>query len=134
MRLSLLPREPWFFDAIQRLTRQVHHGGELLVALLSSHPLRAELVDEIHHVEIDCDAIAQEINHKLATTLVTPIDREDIFDLVIALNKVMDAIHDAAEFVPVHRIEHVREDAVALAQIIVRQTEQLVLAAGIFRR
>ena len=129
MRFHYLPREPWFYDAIERLTREVRRGAQILVELLSTHPVRAALVDDIHDVEIACDRIALEINRRLSATFVTPLDREDIFGLTVALTKLMDAIHDASEFVPLHRIEHIRDGAAELARIILQQTEQLVLAA-----
>jgi uncharacterized protein len=130
MRIQFLPREPWFFEALLRLTAEVRRGAQILVDLLSTHPVQAALVDDIRDIEIACDRIALEINRRLSATFVTPIDREDIFGLSVALVKVMDAIHDASEFVPLHRIEHIRDGAADLARIILQQTEQLLLAAG----
>lgn len=129
MTFHLIPREPWFFEAFQRLTTELRRGAGLLVELLSEHSVRAELVDQISEVELACDAITREILSRLNATFVTPIDREDMHALATAIDNVMDAIDDASQRVPLHQIGHIRPGAAALASVIVEQTDRLVIAA-----
>ena len=48
--------------------------------------------DEIKEVEHQCDNLTHQIIQRLNRTFVTPLDREDIFELARSLDDVMDAI------------------------------------------
>jgi uncharacterized protein len=96
---------------------------------LDLHSARIELVDQISEAERVCGGVTHEMLARVNSTFVTPIDREDVHALTTALDNVMDAIDDASQRVPLYRIEHIRAGASELAEIILRQAEQLVIAA-----
>lgn len=129
MRWNLLPREPYFFEAFVSLTREVHRGAEILVDLFATHPTNLDLVPVIHAAEHSCDTISHAIIQRLNQTFVTPIDREDIYALVKALDGVMDAIDDVSARIAMHRVVKTRTNAPELAGVILLQAAQLVLAA-----
>lgn len=129
MRWNLLPRDPYFFEAFVSMTREVHRGAALLVDLFGTNPPNVELVPTIHAIEHSCDEITRDIILYLNKTFVTPIDREDVHALAKAMDDVIDAIDDASERVPLHRLTNVRPGAAELARVVAAQTAQLVLAS-----
>ena len=68
------------------------------------------------------------IIQRLYRTFVTPLDREDIFELARSLDDVVDAIDATAALVRLYQIELVPPDARILARIIMRSADQIVTA------
>lgn len=128
MGWNFLPREPYFFEAFVAMTRELQRGAQLQLELLGTRPPNITLVAAIHDVEHTCDQITHDIIHRLNKTFVTPIDRDDVYALAKALDDVIDAMDDAAELVPLHRVTIVRAGALDLARVIAAQTEELVVA------
>ena len=85
-----------------------------------------ERATEINEIEHRCDSITQQILKRLHRTFVTPLDREDIHALALALDDVVDAIDDAALLLRLYHIEEVRRGTRELARIITAQAEQVV--------
>src|SRR5438132_703440 len=69
--------------------------------------------------------VTHEIVKKLNTTLITPIDREDIHDLATRLDDVLDYIEAAAERLVVYRIKEPTSACRAMADVIVKTTEAM---------
>ena len=82
--------------------------------------------EEIKEVEHKCDFLTHEIIRRLHRTFVTPLDREDIYELAKTLDDVMDAIDASASMINLYRIQNVRPRARELARTIVESTDQIV--------
>ena len=114
----LIPREEKFYSDFQALADELERGAALLEAMLvPEHPIW-DKADEIKEVEHKCDVLTHEIIQRLNRTFVTPLDREDIFQLARSLDDVMDAIDASATLVRLYRLEKVRDGARELAKII----------------
>ncbi|MDP4159625.1 MAG: DUF47 family protein [Bacillota bacterium] len=64
------------FNMLERFTRQDHVSAEDAV--------------QMHRFEHDADSVTKEILERLNSTFITPIDREDIYQLAQALDIVME--------------------------------------------
>ena len=60
---------------------------------------------------------------------MTPLDREDIHTLVLYMDNVMDMMDAAGGCVRLYRVQSLRYGARELADILVRSTDQILLAA-----
>ncbi len=121
----LIPREEKFFADFAALGSELRKGATLLEEMLApDHPLW-ERADAIKEVEHRCDALASDVLQRLYRTFVTPIDREDIYELNSALDDVIDDIDASATVVRLYRIERVRPAARELAQLISACVEQV---------
>src|SRR5262249_677780 len=85
----------------------------------------AEKAAAIKDVEHRCDQIVHDALQRLHRTFVTPIDREDIYALLRALDDVIDDIDASADMVRLYRIEQVRPAARELARLITSCTRQV---------
>ena len=73
---------------------------------------------EILICEQEGDRITHDIIHRLNSTSVTPIDREDIYALASALDDVVDYTEEAADFMGLYHIEAPMEQAQQLAGVL----------------
>jgi uncharacterized protein len=130
MKFRLIPREEKFFTDFQALADELKHGARLLEEMLAPERPAWEKADEIKEVEHKCDQLTHEIIQRLNRTFVTPLDREDIFNLARSLDDVMDAIDAAGSLVRLYRLDSVRVGARELARIVTASTDQVRLAVG----
>jgi uncharacterized protein Yka (UPF0111/DUF47 family) len=72
------------------VTRQQGRAQTLL------QPARRHIV-EVDNAERAADKITHEVNRLLHKTFITPIDREQIHQLINAMDDILDLIQDAAE-------------------------------------
>jgi uncharacterized protein len=124
----LIPREERFYDDFVAMAEQIRRGATLLETMLAPERPIWDKADEIKEVEHRCDNLTHQIIQRLHRTFVTPLDREDIFELARSLDDVMDAIDATAALVRLYQIEQVRPDARVLAGIIKSSVDQLVVA------
>jgi uncharacterized protein len=130
MNFRLIPREEKFFSDFQALADELKRGARLLEDMLAPERPAWEKADEIKEAEHKCDQLTHEIIQRLNRTFVTPLDREDIFNLARSLDDVMDAIDAAGALVRLYRLESVRVGARELARIVTASTDQVRLAVG----
>jgi predicted phosphate transport protein (TIGR00153 family) len=124
MGLRLIPREEKFFDLFKAQAANVVEGAKLLKDLLENYNDVDQKRMKVEKAESTGDEIAHRIIEKLNTTFITPMDREDIHALTSALDDILDFINAAAQRLHLYRVESITEDAVALANIILRAAEE----------
>ena len=128
MNFRLIPREEKFFADFQALADELKRGARLLEEMLAPEHPAWDKADEIKEAEHKCDQLTHEIIQRLNRTFVTPLDREDIFNLARSLDDVMDAIDAAATVVRLYHIDSVRPGARELARLVSNSVEQVVRA------
>src|SRR5918911_2875837 len=106
-RLSQLfaPREREFFDLFEEAGGNIQRAAGLLEEMLEDYPDRSELAREILICEQEGDRITHDIIRRLNETFVTPIDREDIYELASALDDVVDFTEEVADYLGLYKIE-----------------------------
>ena len=124
----LIPREEGVFEDFVALAREILTAARLLEEMVATDRPVLERATEIHEIEHRCDLLTQQLLKRLHRTFVTPLDREDIHALAMALDDVVDAVDDAALLLRLYHIEEVRRGTRELARIITIQTEQVVEA------
>lgn len=118
MKFSLVPTDRRFFDLLVRGAHMLVTGGEALQDLFENYEnaeLKAERIRELEH---EADFITHEVMAQLHKTFITPIDREDIADLIQRMDDVMDFIEDASTVMRLYRIRQVRPRAIEIARLM----------------
>ena len=110
-RLSLVPKDREFFNLFDEAGTNILHAAQLLNRLMRQWPDAGGLGREILICEQEGDRITHDIIHRLNSTSVTPIDREDIFALGSALDDIVDFTEEAADFMGLYNIEAPMEQA-----------------------
>jgi predicted phosphate transport protein (TIGR00153 family) len=122
------PKDREFFDLFEEAAANIVRGAEMLDQMLADYPDHAEIVRDIVICEQEGDRITHNVHQKLNSTFVTPIDREDILELVSDLDDIIDLIDEVADYFGIYKIEAPMEQAQALAQVLLRATRQIAEA------
>ncbi|HTE66068.1 MAG TPA: DUF47 family protein [Candidatus Binatia bacterium] len=133
MRLPLIPRDEKFYDLFVEDASNVLAAARLLEQFFRNYDERERLASQLLDAEHAGDQMSHEIGHKLERTFVTPFDREDIHALISRLDDIIDFIEEVADTCILYNIEAPTPVAIAQAEIIVRQCEQLAEGLGQLR-
>jgi predicted phosphate transport protein (TIGR00153 family) len=127
--MRLLPRDEKFFDLFTVVASLSVEAAKLQLELLKADPLhRSPLVDAIKRLEHQADQITHEVVTRLDRVFVTPLDREDIHQLASRLDDVMDLIDGTARRVQMYHAGEAPTGSLLMADVVVRATEQLLVA------
>ena len=120
MRLSnvIAPKDRQFFDLFEEAGGNIVRAAGLLEEMLLEYPERSDLAREILICEQDGDRITHDIIQRLNQTFVTPIDREDIYELASALDDVVDYTEEVADYLGLYKIEAPMTQAQDLARVL----------------
>ena len=126
-RLSqvLVSRDRQFFDLFEEAAGNIQRAADLLDQMLRHFPERADLARDIVICEQEGDRIAHDIHHRLNSTFVTPIDREDILELTSDMDDIIDLIDEVADYLGLYKIEAPMEQSQRLAHVLLQATRQI---------
>jgi uncharacterized protein len=129
-RLSqvFVPKDREFFDLFEEAAGNIVRGAEMLEEMIRGFPETKPLGRDILVCEQEGDRITHDIVHRLNQTFVTPIDREDILELVSALDDVIDLTEEVADFLVLYKVEAPMDPAERLATILKDATRQIAQA------
>ena len=131
---KLLPREGNFFEMFDQHANRIveaAHAFSMMVANYSDVEKR-----NLHHREVDeaeraADRITHEVSRVLHKTFITPIDRDQIHQLINTMDDVADLIQDSAETMVLYDVHHMTDDIVRLTDLSVKCCERLKSAVGL---
>lgn len=116
-----MPQEGKFFELFNAHVDQVVLGSEALVSLLAvindSDEAAAKQCDLIDVIENRADGITHETMRQLHKSFITPLDREEIHQLITSLDDILDLIQDVAHTVTLYDVRHVTVEAVNLGNL-----------------
>jgi len=84
-----------------------------------------ELREKMHAIEHDGDVARHEMIKALAKEFITPIEREDIMAMGEKIDTVTDKIEDVLQKMYMYNVKTVREDALVIADTIIKSIEVL---------
>ena len=92
-----------------------------------------ENMQKMHAIEHDGDVARHTMTKMLAKEFITPIEREDIMAMSETIDTVTDKIEDVLQKMYMYNVQTAREDALVIADIIIKSTETLKEALEEFR-
>lgn len=133
MRLRFFPKEEKFFDDFSRQGRLIEEAAKLLLATFNDYANLQSYVQKMEALEHQGDEIIHEISNRLNTIFVTPIDREDIYELSTALDDVLDYLWAAITRLVLFNVKKPVEPAEKLSAVLLHCSETLNKALQNFR-
>ncbi len=85
-------------------------------------------VEEIHEIEHSADDKRHELIRHLAKEFITPIEREDIMELIQKLDNVVDGIEDVVKYMYMFNITEVNGYSLEFSNLIVKCTASMKMA------
>ena len=124
----LAPNEREYFDLFERAGTNIVRAAELLKEMLEEYPERRHLAHEILLCEHEGDQITHDVISRLNHTFVTPIDREDIYELVSVLDDIVDFTEEVADYLGLYKIDAPMEQAQRLAAVLAQAAREVAVA------
>lgn len=124
MKLKVSQRGTAFFELFVASAENLSASAELLKDLVDDYrdvEIKARRIQEREH---EGDQVTHDIIRRLNTTFITPLDREDIYQLATDLDDVMDAIEEASDLFVLHAIETPLPQMRAQADVLLRAARQ----------
>lgn len=119
---NLIPKENAFFDLFEKAAQNAHLCTLELQEFLERYDDlegRMRRIKELEHIG---DELTHETIERLNKTFITPIDREDIHDLVCRLDDILDRIDTAVDRICLFKLAQPMEESKQLARCLVRST------------
>ena len=120
MRLSLVPKEQDYFRLFSDLAANLDEAAQLLVKFMEDYGQAKAIGAAILEHEHVGDKILHDIVKRLNRSFITPIDREDIYDLVATMDEVLDNIEQATDAMVLYRVEAPTDYARRQAEVIAK--------------
>jgi predicted phosphate transport protein (TIGR00153 family) len=130
MKFSFLPGEVRFYDYFERATSNLMDAAKLQQELLELSADVEQKTAQITETEHRGDFIIHEVMDLLPRTLLTPIDNEEIQNLVTAIDDALDSIEETASNILIYDVQEIREPARKFARLISEATRELHAAMG----
>jgi predicted phosphate transport protein (TIGR00153 family) len=130
---GLLPKEDAFFELFERASANVHLCAGALVELVERWDDVENRVRKIKDLEHNGDQITHDTIEKLNTSFITPIDRQDIHELICRLDDIADMVDTTAHRMIVYRVKAPTEDCKKLASCLRHATGVIVEAIPLLR-
>ena len=123
--VRLVPKDTKFFDMFAEMASNLGDGARLLQQTLSDFQNVDTRVRQLKDIEHRGDEMTHNVLTKLNQTFITPFDREDIYRLASSLDDVLDFVYAAGVRLIMYKIGSAPPPATLLAEIIVKQSDQL---------
>ncbi|MFM2206973.1 MAG: hypothetical protein RL213_948 [Bacteroidota bacterium] len=131
----LVPKDRKFIPLLEQASANLVEVSKVLYEMLttSDRNKRTELIRRIENLEHKGDEITHTIFNELASTFITPFDREDIQYLAAGLDDILDYIHGSAKRMELYKVDPVHPAMVKLAELIMQCATELNQAVGSLR-
>jgi hypothetical protein len=121
VKLSLVPKDHDYFRLFSEQAANLDAAAQLLVKFMNDDDRRSIAAAILEHEHVG-DKIVHDIVRRLNKSFITPIDREDIYDLVATSDEVLDSIEEAVGLVIIYRVDEITSFARRQAEIIAKAT------------
>ncbi len=128
-------QDRYYYDGFVKLMELALEEAQLLLKELHSfESSRIEILkNRLGVLEHDGDTLQQEVLKRLGTAFITPLEREDIMELVYVLGAVGDGIEEVVLRMYMYDINKLRPQTLKFGEIIVNQCQQSLIALREFQ-
>jgi len=127
----LLPKEGKFFDLFNEHAEFCVKGAKEMVALMTNFDDLEIRVHAIEGIEKQADQVTHATLDALHKTFITPLDRDDIHQLITRMDDILDLMEDAAQTISLYDIKAITPEAKRLAELCLACTEKVKAAVGL---
>lgn len=124
-----MPREGQFFAHFNAHADEIVTGAKALVALMRAvgkDPVLTEKATaDIDGAETRADTVTHDVMALMHSTFITPLDRDEIHQLISRMDDVLDTVQDVAETISLYDIVEVTDEARKLADLSLTCAERV---------
>lgn len=127
----LMPKEGKFFDLFVEHADLCVKGAKEMVALMVNFDDLEMRVHAIEGIEKQADKVTHSTLELLHKTFITPLDRDDIHQLITRMDDILDLLEDAAQTMSLYDIKAITPEARRLAELCLTCTEKVRTAVAL---
>ena len=114
-----------FYDLFSSVMDDTCKAADLLEDLLANYVDIDDKILAIEKLEHSCDKTIHDIIEQLNRSFITPLDREDLFQIAREIDKIIDQIEETAQSLRLFRIKKVKPQAVEMTKLASQSTKVL---------
>lgn len=123
--MRLIPKEEGFFDLFEELVNKIEEGGDLFLDLVEHYEYSDQKIAKLKELEHEADVITRNTYEKMYKTFLTPIDREDIYDLVNKMDSILDMVEASATRMSLYKVKVFASEIIDQARILNKAIKKL---------
>ncbi len=123
-----MPTEGKFFDLFNQHADLCVKGAKETVELMTNFNDLDMRVHAIESIEKQADKVTHETLESLHKTFITPLDRDDIHQLITRMDDILDLMEDVAQTISLYDIKAITPEAKRLAELCLSCTEKVKAA------
>jgi uncharacterized protein len=127
----LMPHEGRFFDLFNEHAELIVQGSRALAALMSHGDDIQNRAYQIESIEKQADKATHAVIELLHKTFITPLDRDEIHQLITRMDDILDLMEDASQSIFLYDVTTIPPEASKLAEVCVLCSEQVKIAVGL---
>ena len=126
-----MPKEGKFFELFNQHAELCVKGAKEMVALMTNFDDLENRVHAIEIIEKQADKVTHATLELLHKTFITPLDRDDIHQLITRMDDIIDLMEDAAQTISLYDIKAITQEAKRLAELCLACTENVQAAVAL---
>lgn len=124
--MVIFPKDDTFFNLFVNSANKAYEGAVLLKEIVENPTDNLEVkVKKMKEIEEQGDENTHRILSQLNKSFITPLDREDIYQIAKELDEILDLIEDTAHGIWMFDIKKIKKEAIAIADIIITCTKEI---------
>lgn len=131
--MRFIPREEKFFDLFEELAAKIDEGAKFFLEMAGNYEYSGANIARLKQIEHEADIITHTTYEKMHKTFLTPLDREDIYDLVNKMDSVIDMIEAAAMRMNLYKVQKPSSSVIELAEILVKAVTKIKIIVHAMR-
>jgi predicted phosphate transport protein (TIGR00153 family) len=116
--MRLIPKEEKFYDLFEELINKIEEGGKLFLDMVEKYEYPLPKITKLKELEHEADVITHRTYEKMHKSFLTPLDREDIYDLVNKMDSILDMIEASAARMNLYKVKKPTKVIIDQAKIL----------------
>ena len=129
----LMPREGNFFELFNQHAERIVEGSRELAVMITDFTEIEKHAQYIDAAERAADKVTHETITLLHKTFITPFDRDQIHQLITAMDDILDLMQDVAESIVLYDIRRITPESKQLAEICQMCCERVRAAVSLLQ-
>ena len=114
-----------YYNQLVQLGEIACRAATMLIEMLTDYEDLMVAITRIHKVEKEADEVVHGFISALSKAFITPIDREDLMELVRSLDDVVDGIDSVAFDFYIHNITKIDPDVIEFSHLLLKSCESM---------
>jgi predicted phosphate transport protein (TIGR00153 family) len=131
--MRFFPKEEKFYDLFEELISKIEEGGNMFLEMVETYEYPPQKIAKLKELEHEADVITHRTYEKMHKTFLTPLDREDIYDLVNKMDSIMDMTEAAAARMHLYKVKKPTKVIIDQAKILILAIQKVKLIVHAMR-